>query len=128
MLLEQIKIDAGPTVWRLAADRLGMEGRAHSVRFQAKQMGVTRARVYQLLEECSKVMAVRWAEGEYLLAPLVERYSQTCRDSSAARLLFATVDLFFPKGHEPVYVIAGRLRVGSTGEATSAAVEATDSV
>jgi hypothetical protein len=128
LLLEQLKVDAGPTVWRLASDRLGMEGRAHSVRSQAKQMGVTRARVYQLLEECSKVMTVRWAEGEYLLAPLVDRYSQECRDSSTAKLLFATVDLFFPKGHEPVYVISGRLKVGSVAEATSAVVEATNSV
>jgi hypothetical protein len=126
-ILDQIKVDAGPTVWRLAADRLGMDGRAHSVRFQAKQMGVTRARVYQLLEECSKVMAVRWAEGEYLLVPIVERYVQECRDSPAARLLCATVDLFFPRGHEPVYVISGRLKAGgSSTEAVAAAVEATD--
>ncbi len=31
-------------------------------------MGVTRARVYQLLEDCAKVMDVRWPAGEYLLA------------------------------------------------------------
>ena len=34
-------------------------------------MGVTRARVYQLLEDCARVMDVRWPDGKTQLARLV---------------------------------------------------------
>lgn len=112
-LLAQIKVDIGPTVWRLATDRLGMEGRAHSVRYQSKLMGVTRARVYQLLEDCSKVMAVRWPEGEHLLAGLIERYRVECPESAAGRFLRAATDLFFPRNQEPMRIVAGRLKAGA---------------
>jgi hypothetical protein len=125
-LLAQIRVDIGPTVWRLATDRLGMEGRAHSVRYQAKHMGVTRARVYQLLEDCSKVMAVRWPEGEHLLAGLIDRYRTECPESDAARFLCAATDLFFPRNHEPVRIVAGRLKVPTP--LTSAVVEPVDPI
>ena len=52
-LLDQLKIDAGDTIYDLSAGRLGIEGDPQSVRHQSKQMGVTRARVYQLLEDCA---------------------------------------------------------------------------
>ncbi|OHB78077.1 MAG: hypothetical protein A2W31_16485 [Planctomycetes bacterium RBG_16_64_10] len=125
-LLAQVKVDVGPTVWRLASERLGMEGRAHSVRYQAKQMGVTRARVYQLLEECGKVMAVRWPEGESMLTVLIERYRSESPGSDAARLLCAATDLFFPRNNEPLRVVASRLRIG-TG-LSPVVVEPADSV
>ena len=62
-LLAQIEIDAGSTVVRLAKGRLGIHGEMRSVRQQARHLGVTRARVYQLLDGCSEVMAVRWPTG-----------------------------------------------------------------
>jgi len=109
-LLDQTKHDAGPTVWRLACGRLGVEGSVQTVRHQSKQMGVTRARVYQLLEDCSKVMAVRWPEGEHLLAALAERLRSISADSDSERLLYATMDLFFPRTDESVRIVASRLR------------------
>ena len=60
-------------------------------------MGVTRARVYQLLEDCSRVMAVRWPEGQQLLAHLdAKRHSAGESDSQDSRLFQATYELFFP--------------------------------
>jgi len=103
-----------------------MEGRRQSVRYQAKQMGVTRARVYQLLEDCSKVMAVRWPEGEHLLARLTERYQVEGPEGNAARLLFAAVDLIFPRNQELARVAAGRVKIAPA--ISPAMVEPADSV
>ncbi len=64
-LLKQVQVDAGDVILQLAQARLGINGPTESVRHRAKQMGVTRARVYQLLEDCSKIMNVRWPEGHY---------------------------------------------------------------
>ena len=68
-LLDLIEIDCGETVCHLVAERLGFRGEPRSVREQARQLGVTRARVYQLLDDCGKVLAVRWPAGtaEYRL-------------------------------------------------------------
>lgn len=103
-LLSQIEVDLGPTVYKLAAERLATDGSRRSVRLQAREMGVTRARVYQLLEECGKVMAVRWPEGEYLLASLTEKFAM--RDDDAAELYRAALDLFYPKAQESVPTIS----------------------
>jgi hypothetical protein len=95
-LLQQIQIDAGPTIYELCAGRLGVEGPPESVRQQAKRMSVTRARVYQLLEECSRVMAVRWPEGQQYLAQLDARFHAEGTPQDDPRLLRATYELFFP--------------------------------
>ncbi len=59
-------------------------------------MGVTRARIYQLLEECGKIMAVRWPEGRSHFKGL-----GTFTDPEARALIQATQQLFFPeKGDE----------------------------
>ncbi|MFV2066426.1 MAG: hypothetical protein ACC645_05560 [Pirellulales bacterium] len=109
-LLDQTKHDVGPTVWRLACGRLGVGGSVQTVRHQAKQMGVTRARVYQLLEDCSKVMAVRWPEGEHLLAALADRLRSVRPESDGEQLLYVAMDLFYPSTDESVRIVASRLR------------------
>jgi hypothetical protein len=113
-LVEQVKLDAGTTVWGLACDRLGVHGPVQSVRQQASEMGVTRARVYQLLEDCSKVMAVRWPEGELLLSALGERYAREAAAGASARLFRKVLDLFFPKQHEPLRVVDDRFKEDQT--------------
>ena len=62
-LIHQAEIDLGQQVAQLASDRLRLDNDAPSVKQQAESLGVTRARVYQLLEDCAKVMDVRWPEG-----------------------------------------------------------------
>ncbi|HRX81434.1 MAG TPA: hypothetical protein P5307_20335, partial [Pirellulaceae bacterium] len=64
-MLNQIERDAGETVHRLAAGRLGIEAFPEGVRDQSLELGVTRARIYQLLETCGDVMRVRWPSGRW---------------------------------------------------------------
>jgi hypothetical protein len=74
-ILEQVRHDAGPEVFRIAQERLGIKSAQHSVQQQARRLRVTRARVYQLLETCSDVLAVRWPEGESLVGRLDQKLS-----------------------------------------------------
>ncbi len=95
-LLDQIRIDTGDTIYELSAGRLGVDGGPQSVRQQAKQMGVTRARVYQLLEDCARVMEVRWPEGKQLLAQLDAKFQAENTTETNLRLFQATRELFYP--------------------------------
>lgn len=93
-LIHQIKIDLGEQVASLAASRLCLDVNSPSVKQQAETIGVTRARVYQLLEDCAKVMDVRWPEGRWLLAPLATRFGSS--DPETIGLVHGIVDLFYP--------------------------------
>jgi hypothetical protein len=107
-LLDQIKIDAGDDIHTLAVNRLGIDGPPESVRNQARRLEITRARVYQLLDECANVMGVRWPEGARRLAGLVARAEAEGMSGDDLRLLRATAELFYPgknrladeEGHE----------------------------
>lgn len=69
-LLRQIETDSGEMVYELTRQRLGIDVPQRSVREQAHDLGVTRARVYQMLEDCGKVMEVRWPEGKTWIGQL----------------------------------------------------------
>jgi hypothetical protein len=93
-MINQIHIDLGDQVAALAAARLCLDENAPSVKQQAETIGVTRARVYQLLEDCGKVMEVRWPEGRWLLAPLATRFGTS--DPETIGLAHGMIDLFYP--------------------------------
>jgi hypothetical protein len=93
-MIRQIKLDLGDQVAGLAAARLRLDDDAPSVKQQAETIGVTRARVYQLLEDCAKVMDVRWPEGRWLLAPLATRFGTS--DPETIGLVHGIIDLFYP--------------------------------
>jgi hypothetical protein len=93
-MINQIKTDLGEHVAGLAAARLCMDENSPSVKQQAETIGVTRARVYQLLEDCAKVMEVRWPEGRWLFAPLATRFGTS--DPETIGLVHGIVDLFYP--------------------------------
>src|SRR3954452_12894683 len=93
-MVHQIKIDLGDQVSGLAATRLCLDENAPSVKQQAETIGVTRARVYQLLEDCAKVMEVRWPEGRWLFAPLATRFGTS--DPETIGLIHGIIDLFYP--------------------------------
>jgi hypothetical protein len=95
-LIEQVEVDAGSTVARLAESRLGISGEPQTVRQQSRRMGVTRARVYQLLEDCNKVMAVRWPEGRFHLRILRAHLEAPEAEAGALALVRGLIDLFFP--------------------------------
>jgi hypothetical protein len=93
-MIAQVRIDLGAQVADLAAARLSLDVNAPSVKQQADAIGVTRARVYQLLEDCAKVMDVRWPEGRWMLAPLTTRFGSSRPE--AIGLLHGICDLFYP--------------------------------
>jgi hypothetical protein len=95
-LLDQILIDSGPTIHELSEARLGVSGPPQSVRQQAKRMGVTRARVYQLLEDCGRVMDVRWPDGKHQLAQLAAKLLTEATAEADLTLFHATRELFYP--------------------------------
>ena len=95
-MLAQIDIDATETHCRLAAQRLAIDGSGQSVRGAARRLGVTRARVYQLLEDCGRIMQVRWPDGRDELGKLSEHIHAVAADSDADRLCQLARDLFYP--------------------------------
>ncbi len=95
-LLHQLQIDLGLQIANLVAGRLQSGSRAPSVKEQAADMGVTRARIYQLLEEGANVMEVRWPEGRWFLAPLEEKLAAG-GTPAAQQLLYGVIELLYPE-------------------------------
>ncbi len=98
-LLEQIRIDSGETVYRLAAERLGIDGPPVSVRQQSETLGVTRARIYQLLDDCHKVMSVRWPQGKQEMERLTRHFNVLGHDAERMRQFYGFRELLFPEKH-----------------------------
>lgn len=96
-ILEQIKIDSGETVYSLAVERLGINGPPQSVREQSRNLGVTRARIYQLLDDCSKVMEIRWPEGKNFLDSLTTRFADVGPDGQNLSLFYGLRELCYPE-------------------------------
>ena len=95
-LVAQIKIDAGDGVRHLVADRLGLlSGQFVSVRESASHLGLTRARVYQLLNEVAEIIQIRWPEGFSMVHELRERIEKS-RPSRELALFSEAAHLFFP--------------------------------
>ena len=65
-------------------------------------MGVTRARVYQLLETCAHVMAVRWPEGKWQLAALAKKLEGLPEHDERVLLFKETQTLMYPERRETV--------------------------
>ena len=99
-LLNQLAVDAGATIHRLSEERLGIHAAPQSVRYQSRGMGITRARVYQLLEDCGKIMDVRWPEGQWLVKQLVAKFAAEATDMDDLRQFNATVELFYPSKNQ----------------------------
>lgn len=96
-LIAQVRVDAGGVVSRLCEERIGLRGNPARVQFQAKRLGVTRARVYQLFEMCADVMSVRWPEGAGLLTELKGHLEKSVPDHPWDRFL-NTLELLYPTG------------------------------
>lgn len=98
-LLEQIRIDAQEQIVRLAEDRLGIHGPITSVRQAARTMGLTRARVYQLLNEIADIMSVRWPLGRHQVHELGDKLHREAIQTDGPPELWqfdAAVELFYP--------------------------------
>ncbi len=98
-LLAQVRIDVNQQIAALAENRLGVSGPITSVRQAARAMGLTRARVYQLLNEINDVMMVRWPMGRHQVYELREKLDAEAahvRTPPDLRQFLAAVELFYP--------------------------------
>jgi len=95
-LLEQVRIDGSDAVTQLAQLRLGVDGPIMSVRQAARRMGLTRARVYQLLNEINDILTVRWPLGRNQVYQLLDRLPQGTEPDPALDPFCAAVELFYP--------------------------------
>lgn len=93
-ILVQIEHDLDPSIAKLAKDRLIYKSKPPAILQHANKMRVTRARIYQLLEDCARVMSVRWPEGKIMLQPILSALTE--QPSASSELVFATADLLFP--------------------------------
>lgn len=93
-LVQQVGVDLGQPVAGLVAERLRTDLSAPTVRQLAERQGVTRARVYQLLDDCARAMEVRWPEGRWLLRASGGRLTDLTSEAQA--LLRITREVFFP--------------------------------
>jgi hypothetical protein len=98
-LLEQVRTDATQQIASLAENRLGISGPITSVRQAARAMGLTRARVYQLLNEINDIMAVRWPNGRHQMYELREKLVSESKQMDSPpdlQQFFAAIELFYP--------------------------------
>ena len=98
-LLSQIRIDTSRQISRLAEARLALHGPVVSVRRLARRMGLTRARVYQLLDEINDVMTVRWPTGRHQVYELRDKFAAECDcldDPPNLEQFHAAIELFYP--------------------------------
>jgi hypothetical protein len=98
-ILLQVDLDTGPTVVELVRGRMGIDGQPQNVRQQSRRLGVTRARIYQLLEDCSKLFEVRWPCGRLWLDRLT-RHCEGRGDEKCVTLLHTISELLYPEKFE----------------------------
>jgi hypothetical protein len=98
-LLEQVRIDATQQIASLAENRLGISAPITSVRQAARSMGLTRARVYQLLNEINDIIAVRWPTGRHQVYELREKLAAEGKQMDPPpdlQQFHAAIELFYP--------------------------------
>ena len=98
-LLGQVRIDATGQIGSLAENRLGLSGPITSVRQAARTMRLTRARVYQLLNEINDIMTVRWPTGRHQVYELREKLRSDLarmQNPPEYKQFYAAVELFYP--------------------------------
>lgn len=122
-LLEQVRIDATQQIASLGESRLGIGGSITSVRQVARTLGLTRARVYQLLNEINDIMVVRWPTGRHQVYELRDKFtkeSEGLQEPRPLKQFFAAIELFYPGSRRgadgPLEQAAEALEVHQTGE------------
>ena len=101
-IIQQIEVDAGQQTATMLRGRLGFDGPALSVRKAAMRMRLTRARIYQLLEDAATVVDVRWPRGKGMMRELMDRITADNTDSPEGRFLRTIAETFFPNEFRPV--------------------------
>ena len=122
VLLEQLEVDSAEQIMNLARNRLGIPGPITSVRETARTMGLTRARIYQLLNEINDIILVRWPNGRPRVYELYHKLmadSDRAGDSRRLEQFRAAVELFYPTNRR----IADAADVADAAQAADAATD-----
>lgn len=101
-LVEQVARDAGLQTAEMLRGRLGLDGPTLSVRKTAMRLHLTRARIYQLLEDAATVVAVRWPRGKTRIRSLLNRYADRPADAAENVFLRGVAETFFPGDFRPI--------------------------
>jgi len=125
-LLEQIRRDASRQILHLAENRLGIHASPTSVRQAARALGLTRARIYQLLNEINDIMTVRWPLGRHRVYELHDKFQAELENADlGARLeqFHVAVELFYPSTRRAV---SGHVRLAERTTAEAGAPAGND--
>ncbi|MGE3775727.1 MAG: hypothetical protein AB7F89_00970 [Pirellulaceae bacterium] len=95
-LLNQIEADGDETIGRLLAGRIGVESPPESAIEQAERLNVTRARIYQLLEQAARIMRVRWPEGRWQLTALAAHLRSLTLEDERQQMLNSLRTMIYP--------------------------------
>ncbi len=123
-LLKQIRCDASRQIVHLAENRLGIHGPVTSVRQAARGLGLTRARIYQLLNEINDILTVRWPLGRHQVYELHDKFQAELESVDPAPNLeqfHAAVELFYPAARRGAAGRVGCSLNGSHADETLAA-------
>jgi hypothetical protein len=95
-LIEQVRTDGGEQIATLLEGRL--KSRSFNVQHVARRLGLTRARVYELLGDVPTIVAVRWPEGKLLFGALREHMDRQQISVEQRAWLDAVTSAFFARG------------------------------
>ncbi|MCC7086639.1 MAG: hypothetical protein IT427_16695 [Pirellulales bacterium] len=99
-LVRQVTIDCGTVVARVVESRLSIRLGAASVRAISQRLEVSRARIYQLLDESERAMNLRWPDGRCQLTHLVERLADLQPEPDGVVVIRTAINVFFPDATE----------------------------
>jgi hypothetical protein len=115
VLMAQVEVDAGEQIAQLAASRLRLNGTGATVRQVARRLGLTRARVYQLLGDVAAIMNVRWPDGSEVVDELRSALHEQVTDAKQLEQFDAVVELFFPtKRHDAAFAGPSSLKMSAS--------------
>lgn len=101
-MIEQVRIDGSSRLVKLVEMRFGVDARWRGVAEAARQLGITRARVYQHIQELTDIMRVRWPEGYTRMRELSMLFQASGIDPEEIGMFDAAVELFFSGRNESV--------------------------
>ncbi|MGE0761018.1 MAG: hypothetical protein AB7O38_28660 [Pirellulaceae bacterium] len=73
-----------------------MESPPESAIEQAERLNVTRARIYQLLEQAARIMRVRWPEGRWQLTALAAHLRSLTLEDERQQMLNSLRTMIYP--------------------------------
>jgi len=95
-IVDQLKRDVGEDPYQLVRKRIGLNCEMVGIRDQSESLGLTRARVYQILEECAVAVQARWPRGRLLMNDAIARFTEIGGVEAAVSQLQQLQTLLYP--------------------------------